>query len=59
LKQRARRYTWNTLDELKEILQEEWNKITLEEIRERIAEMPERCQRLVNTGGAPIKGAKW
>ena len=59
LKQRARRYTWNTLDELKEILQEEWNKITLEEVRERIAEMPERCQRLVNTGGAPIKGAKW
>jgi hypothetical protein len=59
LKQRARQHTWTSLDELKKILQDEWDKITIEEIRERILEMPERCQRLVKTGGSPIKSTKW
>jgi hypothetical protein len=27
----------------------------MEEIRARIIEMPDRCKRLVKTGGAPIK----
>ena len=46
-------------EELKEALQEEWDKITLEEIRKRIAMMPERCKRLTRNGGKAIKTALW
>ena len=59
LKQRARRRVWNTLDELKEILQDEWSKITMQEIRARISDMPRRCKLLVETGGKAIKSAQW
>lgn len=59
LKQRVRKRLWKTLDELKEVIQDEWSKITMEEVRERISDMPERCSLLVKTGGAPIKGQKW
>ena len=58
LKQRARRHIQRSLEELKRILQDEWDKITIEEIREHITEMLERCFRLVKSGGALIKGAK-
>ena len=59
LKQRVCRRTWRTLEELKMILQEEWSKITMQEIQSRILEMPERCRTLVKTGGAPIKSSLW
>jgi hypothetical protein len=59
LKQRARRRRWHSLDELKEILQDEWSKITMEEIRARIAEMPQRCQDLTKSGGGPTKSSLW
>jgi hypothetical protein len=59
IKNRIRRRVWHTLDEFKALLEEEWNKITLEEIRERILDMPRRCRLLVKTGGKSIKGAKW
>lgn len=59
LKQRIRRRTWNSLEELKEILQEEWSRITMQEVRRRILEMPERCATLVKTGGKPIKSKLW
>ncbi len=59
LKQRVRKRTWRTLEEYKEALQDEWSKITMEEVRARIAEMPARCKRLVKTGGAPIKSDLW
>lgn len=36
LKQRVRRRTWNNIEELKAILQEEWSKITMQEVRTRI-----------------------
>jgi len=59
LKQRVRRRAWETLEDLKGILQEEWSKITMEEVRARIRDMPRRCQVLVSTGGKPIKTAQW
>jgi len=59
LKQRVRRRIWNTLDELKEILLEEWKLITMEEVRSRISGMPSRCERVVENGGEPIKSAQW
>ena len=39
LKQMVRKNRWNTLEELKEILQDEWSKITMQEVRARISEM--------------------
>jgi len=59
LKQRVRRRTWKNLEELKEVLQDEWSKITMQEIRARISEMPQRCQDLIKSGGGPIKSELW
>jgi hypothetical protein len=59
LKQRMRRRTWGSLEELKEVLQDEWSKTTMQEVRARITNMPRRCKLLVETGGAPIKTALW
>ena len=59
LKQRVRKRKWNNLEELKQIIQEEWHKIELSEIRARIAEMPNRCRLLTETGGKPIKSDLW
>jgi hypothetical protein len=59
LKQRVRRRVWSSLEELKAILQEEWGKITMEEVRRRISEMPGRCKLLVETGGKPVKSVLW
>jgi transposase len=43
IKQRLRRRVFDLEEEIKEALQEEWDKITMEEIRHRIADMPRRC----------------
>jgi hypothetical protein len=59
LKQRVRLHTWNSMEELKRILQAEYRETTQEQIRKRIDEMPGRCQRLVNTNGGPIKSQIW
>lgn len=59
LEQRTRRRVYNSILELKEVLQEEWSKITLAEIRTRIQDMPIRCRQLVETGGDPIRTALW
>ncbi len=44
---------------MKEALQEEWDKIIIDEIRFRVANMPRRCTELVRSGGKPIRGNKW
>ena len=44
---------------MKEALQEEWDKITMDEIRFRIADMPRRCTQLVKYSGKAIRGNKW
>jgi transposase len=61
LKPRVRkRYgDWRTIDKLKQVILEEWDKITLDDIRARIAEMPTRCKMLVDNGGERIKSKMW
>jgi transposase len=60
LKQRVRRRTdWKTLPQLRKIMEEEWKKITIEEVRSRVEEMPWRCQELLRNGGQPIKTKHW
>ena len=59
LKQRIRKRSWKNIEEYKAICQDKWDKITMEEIRARIIEMPDRCKRLVKIGGAPIKSDLW
>ncbi len=52
-------YSSLSLEELKKILQDEWSKITIEEVRARISEMPQRCQDLIKSGGKAIKSELW
>ena len=59
LKQRVQRQRWDDLEQLKEILQNEWSKISMEEIRVRIAEMPSRCRTLANSDGKAIRSSLW
>jgi hypothetical protein len=59
IKIRIRKRTWRTLEELKAILQEEWDRVTMEEIRARISEMPQRCKDLVEHGGKALKSDLW
>jgi len=58
IKQRIRRYYFDSEEDMKEALQEEWDKITIEEIRFRIADLPRRCAQLVKYDGKPIRGNK-
>lgn len=59
IKQRLRRRIFDSEEEMKQGIQEEWDKITLEEIRHRIADMPRRCAELMRSNGGPIRGNKW
>lgn len=59
LKQRVRRRRCNNVKELKRIILEEWNEISMDEIRARIKEMPKRCEILRNNEGEAIKSALW
>ncbi len=59
LKMRVKRRQYNTVAELKQVLLDEWDKITMKEIRDRISEMPQRCQILTANGGEAIKSGRW
>jgi hypothetical protein len=59
LKQRIRKREWHTLKELKEIILEEWDRITMDEMRARISEMRRRCEQLVEISGQGIKTELW
>ena len=59
LKQRLRRKVYDSEEEIKQALQDEQSKITLEEIRFRITDIPRRCAKLVRSKGGPIRGNKW
>ncbi len=59
IKQRLHQRIFYSNREVKEAIQEEWDKITLEEICARIRDMPRRCDLLVKTGGKAIKSAMW
>ena len=47
------------IDELKETIQRVWKSITIEEIRERIEDLPNRCYLHIQNSGLRIKGEKW
>ncbi|KAF1816795.1 hypothetical protein P152DRAFT_762 [Eremomyces bilateralis CBS 781.70] len=57
LKQSGRKRVWRSITELKQVLIDEWDKISMEEVRARIAEMPSRCQLLVDSKGNIVKTA--
>lgn len=59
LKQRVKRRHFNNVDQLKQFLCEEWEAISINEIRRRITEMPDRCKKLIETGGQRIKSDRW
>ena len=59
LKQRVRRRRCSNVRELKRVILDEWDKISIDEIRARIKEMPARCKRLIATEGKAIKSDLW
>ena len=59
IKQRIRRRVFDSEKEMKEALQEEWDKITMQEIQDRIADLPRRCLLVAKSGGKPIRGHGW
>jgi DDE superfamily endonuclease len=61
LKQRVRRryFDWHTLEQFKQVILEEWDKITMDEIRARIAELPLRYNKVIERDGFPFKSKLW
>ena len=59
IKQRLEYRIFYNDEEFKIAIQEEWDRITLEDIRKCIRDMPRRCDLLIKTGGQPIKSALW
>lgn len=59
IKQRVRRRIFDTKNEMKKALQEEWDKITMQEIRNRIANLPKRYILVAKSSGKPVRGNKW
>ena len=60
LKQRVRQRLFHgSIEELKQIIRDEWRAISQTEIQERIAEMPDRCAQLVEGGGERIRRRLW
>ena len=40
-------------------IQDEWDKITMDEVQAHIMDMPKRCTQLLQSQGGPIKSALW
>ena len=59
LKIRLHKERWNGRSDYKRLILKAWEDITQEEIQRRIAEMPDRCKSLLETGGKAIKSARW
>lgn len=59
LKLRFIRRSCKSLSELKSIILEEWDAITMDEIRARISEMPRRCEAMRNKGGKRHRSKLW
>ena len=52
--------SYKDLGDLKRMLQQEWEQITIEEVRARIAELPTRCKQLAKRIEQPlIKSDLW
>lgn len=50
---------WKTIAQLKEVLLNEWDKISIDEIRTRISEIPDRSKKMVANGSGVIKALHW
>jgi hypothetical protein len=50
---------WDGIEELKEGLQDIWRNITMEQVRERISKMPNRCKKVYKYSGKLIKSKLW
>ena len=59
LKERMQHHPYYNKHQYKKLIEKEWDRITMEEIRARIGEMPWRCKKLIETGGARIKSGLW
>jgi hypothetical protein len=61
LKQRVRQryFDWHTVCEFKTVVLEEWDKITMKQIRARIAELPIRYKAIIASNGFPYKSTLW
>jgi hypothetical protein len=59
LKQRLRQKKWSNKQQLKQIILKIWNEISMNEIRSRIAEMHERCEKLTRNEGKSVKSSLW
>jgi hypothetical protein len=59
IKQRLRGGEWHTVQEFKEAIQREWDRITQAQIRRRIRDMPSRCKELTVNNGERIKSYLW
>lgn len=59
LKGRIKKRTWNTPEEYKRVIEEEYSKITLAEVRARILEMPSRMEQLLKHPDKSIKSDLW
>ena len=60
LNERVHQRDWRDQYELRTVIEEEWKRITLEEIRARIAEMPWRCRMLRESNSTKlIKSKLW
>ncbi|KAF1807995.1 hypothetical protein P152DRAFT_406338, partial [Eremomyces bilateralis CBS 781.70] len=59
MKQRLRGGRWQTVAEFKEAIEREWKRITQQEIRQRIAEMPWRCKKVVELKGGRVRSDLW
>ncbi|KAH7317430.1 hypothetical protein BKA65DRAFT_411190, partial [Rhexocercosporidium sp. MPI-PUGE-AT-0058] len=59
IKNRLRRRIFYRDEDIRAAIQEEWDKVIMQEIRARISNMPSRCDRLIKNGGKAIKTAFW
>lgn len=59
LKQRVRKRSWDNIEQLKEVMQDEWGKISMDEVRKRIGAMQWRAQELIKRDGTMIRADGW
>ena len=59
LKEKVKMRYWNSLVEYKQVIEHKYSLITLDQIRKKIAEIPERMQKLVDNPETPIRSDIW
>jgi transposase len=61
LKQRIRKryFDWHTVDEFRKVVLEEWDRITIKEIRARITELRIRYKAVIASNGFPYNSKLW